>query len=134
MRTSAIGRSARTSLAVLLMVGLACSSERSLTAVPVSVLGLEVTVAKPNLVVRNTGATLVRFMSIDEELRTLMSIAPCDTTCPGVAPGATLTLPLTTALGYSASTTALIIAAWQFSPGPGDRVDGSMQSARVRVD
>jgi hypothetical protein len=95
---------------------------------------LAITSARPNVAVTNRGTTLVRLFLIDANVQPLALWAPCDSTCIGVPPGQTVLVPMTAAVGYSDRTTEMLISWWQFTPGPNDRVDATMTSARLRLD
>lgn len=118
------------SLALAACTGSSTSSPDILTGAA----AIEITSARTSIVVKNRGATLVRFFLVDAGVQPLMLFAPCDTTCLGVAAGQTLTVPMTTIIGFSAGTTDISMMWWQFAPGPNDRIDSSIQSKQVRLD
>ena len=118
------------SLALVACSGTSPSSPETSTAAG----ALEITAARPNVIVKNRGTTLVRFFMVDAGVQPLMLFAPCDTMCVGVAAGQSLTVPMTAIIGFSAGTTDMSIVWWQFAPGPNDRIDSSVQSKQVRLD
>lgn len=129
---SRISHLALAALGIAALPPVACS--RTPTAPAVATVGaLEFSATRTTVTVRNTGPTLARFFLVDATMMPLALFAPCDSTCAGVAPGATVDVPVSRIYGYAASTAQVMATWWLFTPGPNDRVDASIQSGMLRL-
>ena len=129
-------RLANVLLTIALAAGTAsCAAPTGPAAGTTTVVGtLSITSARPNFDVWNRGTTLVRLLLVDSNVQTLALFAPCDSSCIGIPPGQHVVVPMSAMVGFSDRSTEATITWWQFAPGPNDRVDSSVQAARVRLD
>ncbi len=123
----------RLPIAALALAACAGDASSILTASPTG-SSLRVTVARPNVTLVNTTPNVVRYYLISTNIMPLILLAPCDTTCPAIQPGATVTVPYTGIMGYTPADTEAQLTWWQFGPTPAIRIDSTVQSLRVPLN
>lgn len=97
---------------------------------------LEVSAARPNLVLRNTTEFVVGYMVVDKDQMVIALYPPCNASCPLLVQGASVSVPYSAISGHTAASREAVVMWWKYVRRADGTLtpDGGMQSVNVRLD